>query len=88
MVFSRPEFGSICHPIWMIEQDHQTIAAILREAAALARGCASSDAESYALAALRKAFDSFESHLYRHIHLENNILFPRAIRLEGEASGG
>ena len=26
--------------------------------------------------------DEFEKDLHRHIHLENNILFPRAIELE------
>ena len=25
----------------------------------------------------------FEADLHRHIHLENNILFPRAIAMEG-----
>jgi len=28
----------------------------------------------------------FEDDLHRHIHLENNILFPKAIKLEEEQS--
>jgi regulator of cell morphogenesis and NO signaling len=28
----------------------------------------------------------FEQDLHQHIHLENNILFPRAIRMEAEAA--
>ena len=27
--------------------------------------------------------EEFEEDLHRHIHLENNVLFPRAIALEG-----
>lgn len=30
----------------------------------------------------------FEADLYRHVHLENNVLFPRALALAGEADAG
>jgi regulator of cell morphogenesis and NO signaling len=32
--------------------------------------------------ALYKALAEFEADLHRHIHLENNILFPRAVAME------
>lgn len=31
---------------------------------------------------LYKALAAFEADLHQHIHLENNILFPRAIAME------
>jgi regulator of cell morphogenesis and NO signaling len=31
---------------------------------------------------LYKALAAFEADLHQHIHLENNILFPRAVALE------
>jgi len=31
---------------------------------------------------LYKALADFEADLHQHIHLENNILFPRAIAME------
>jgi regulator of cell morphogenesis and NO signaling len=31
---------------------------------------------------LYKALADFEADLHQHIHLENNILFPRAIEME------
>jgi len=31
-----------------------------------------------------KELDEFEKDLHKHVHLENNILFPRAIELEEE----
>jgi regulator of cell morphogenesis and NO signaling len=32
--------------------------------------------------------DRFERDLHRHVHLENNVLFPRAIALEQGADAG
>jgi len=29
----------------------------------------------------------FERDLHRHVHLENNVLFPRALQLEEEICG-
>lgn len=38
--------------------------------------------------ALYSALEELERDLHQHIHLENNILFPRAIRLESEVPHG
>ena len=32
-----------------------------------------------------KELKQFELDLHRHVHLENNVLFPRAIRLENSS---
>ena len=37
--------------------------------------------------AMYEEMQRMETDLHQHIHLENNVLFPRAITLEG-ASGG
>ena len=37
--------------------------------------------------ALYKLLEEFETDLHKHIHLENNILFPRAIELEKQNRG-
>jgi regulator of cell morphogenesis and NO signaling len=31
--------------------------------------------------------DRFERDLHRHVHLENNVLFPRAVELEKASVG-
>ena len=36
--------------------------------------------------ALYQALPDFETDLHQHIHLENNILFPRAVELEAQAA--
>ena len=33
---------------------------------------------------LYQAMEAFEQDLHQHIHLENNILFPRAAELQGK----
>jgi regulator of cell morphogenesis and NO signaling len=35
---------------------------------------------------LYQALAGFEADLHRHIHLENNLLFPRAIEIEEKAA--
>jgi regulator of cell morphogenesis and NO signaling len=48
---------------------------MLRSAAAPSDACVSYQT-------LYKALSEFEADLHQHIHLENNILFPRAIAME------
>ena len=36
---------------------------------------------------LYKMLEEFETDLHTHIHLENNILFPKALKLEQERAG-
>ena len=36
--------------------------------------------------ALYDALEGFEVDLHQHIHLENNVLFPRAVEMENAAS--
>ncbi len=75
-------FGSISNPIRMMEQEHRSAGDLLsrmRQAAldytVPPDGCAT-------YRALFEGLVRLEADLHRHIHLENNILFPRAIGLE------
>jgi regulator of cell morphogenesis and NO signaling len=38
-------------------------------------------------AALYHGLEEFEHDLHTHVHLENNILFPRAVALEQKTNG-
>ena len=78
-----PPFGTVRNPVRMLMMEHDTAGDILRELRALssdytvpADGCISYQT-------LYQALEAFEQDLHQHIHLENNILFPRAIELEG-----
>ncbi len=75
-------FGSVQSPINMMEMEHDIVGRNLEEIRKLANdytlpadGCASYDL-------LYKMMVEFEGDLFIHIHLENNILFPKAIEME------
>lgn len=79
-----PLFGSIQNPIGAMEADHEREggrSARLRQLTngfeAPADGC-----NTYRLT--YRLLEDFERDLHRHIHIENNILFPGAISLEEE----
>jgi len=78
----RPQFGSVQHPISMMMQEHDSEGERFRKIAALsnhytppADGC-----NTYKVAF--SLLQEFEDDLHRHIHLENNILFPKAEAFE------
>lgn len=77
-----PHFGTIGNPIHMMEDEHESAGEILEEIRRLsgdytlpAEACA-----SYTL--LFNMLQEFEEDLHIHIHLENNILFPKSKELE------
>jgi regulator of cell morphogenesis and NO signaling len=77
-------FRSVSHPIFMMEQDHESAAHIVAE---LIRLTNHFEPPSWACAthvALFTGLRDFEADLRRHVHLENDVLFPRAIQLETE----
>lgn len=80
----KPAFGSIQNPINMMEMEHEHAGNELEKIRELtgnytlpADACA-----TYTVAF--KKLKEFEDDLFRHIHLENNILFPKALELEKE----
>jgi regulator of cell morphogenesis and NO signaling len=63
-------------------QDHDESRALMAEIRSLSRNF---NPPGYACATFRAFYEGlseFEQDLHRHVHLENNILFPRAIKLE------
>ncbi len=77
-------FRSVTHPIFMMEQEHECADHIIAE---LNRLTGHFEAPSWACAthiALFSGLRDFEDDLRQHVHLENDVLFPRAIQLESE----
>jgi regulator of cell morphogenesis and NO signaling len=79
---SPPPFGTVRQPVRMMSLEHEKAGDILQRLRAAtaeytvpADGCISYQTLYQALAA-------FETDLHQHIHLENNILFPRAVKME------
>lgn len=76
-------FGSLRNPIAMMESEHQGAGDALVRMRQLTKGYQVPDYACPTFRALWKGLEEVEHDLHRHIHLENNILFPRAIAMEG-----
>ena len=80
---SRVSIGS---PLALLIQEHDNAGVLVAEIRSLSRDFI---APEYACTTYHAFFDGhreFERDLHRHVHLENNILFPRAIELEASSS--
>lgn len=78
----RSHFGSVQNPIKMMELEHESAADTLKEIASLSMNYSPPEWACNTFKALYAKLDEFEQDLHLHVHLENNILFPKAIDLE------
>jgi regulator of cell morphogenesis and NO signaling len=78
----RPPFGSFANPIGVMEAEHETAGNALAEMRRLTGGYVPPEGVCNTFRALYWELDELERDLHTHIHLENNILFPRAIALQ------
>lgn len=79
-----PMFGSVRNPIHMMEIEHDSAGDAMRDMRQLSNNYTAPEDGCISYKTLYQAFADFEADLHQHIHLENNILFPRAIQLEGK----
>jgi regulator of cell morphogenesis and NO signaling len=75
-------FGSIANPIAMMEREHVSAGDALGEIRALTQSFRLPPYACTTVGALYEGLQALEADLHVHIHLENNILFPRSIALE------
>lgn len=77
-----PSFGTVNNPIAMMEHEHDAEGERFRQIAELSQQYTPpADAcQTYRIS--YQLLEEFESDLHRHIHLENNILFPAASAME------
>lgn len=77
-----PNFGSVNNPIQMMEEEHESAGDIFKTIAQLTNNYTPPEGACNTFKALYAKLDEFEQDLHQHIHLENNILHPKAIQLE------
>jgi regulator of cell morphogenesis and NO signaling len=77
-----PPFGSVRNPVAMMIHEHDGAGEALRSLRLASNGYAAPADGCVSLLSLYRGLADFEADLHQHIHLENNILFPRAIALE------
>lgn len=77
-------FGEINNPIKVMEMEHEGAGEDLSEIRELSNNFTLPAGACNSYTILFKKLDEFENDLHQHVHLENNILFPKAIKLEKE----
>ena len=77
-----PPFGSVENPVAMMMHEHDSAGEALRAMRQASAGYTFPGDACISYQTLYKALADFEADLHQHIHLENNILFPRAIEME------
>jgi len=80
-----PMFGTVQNPVRMMMMEHDSAGQALHRIREITDGYTPPSDACVSYQALYQAIQEFEVDLHQHIHLENNILFPRAIELESQA---
>jgi regulator of cell morphogenesis and NO signaling len=75
-------FGTVNNPIRMMMREHDAAGELLRELRALTSDYRVPADACISYQTLYQALENFEQDLHQHIHLENNLIFPRALELE------
>lgn len=77
-----PPFGQIQNPIRMMEMEHESVGSTFKKIAKLSNNYTPPPEACNTFNVLYAKLQEFEEDLHKHIHLENNILFPKAIRMD------
>jgi len=78
----RPSFGSIKSPVSVVEIEHETAGIMLTRLSKLSNNYTPPDDACNTFQLLFAKLKEFEADLHMHVHLENNILHPKAMALE------
>lgn len=81
-----PPFGSIANPINMMESEHIAAGEVTERMKVMSNNFTPPDGACNSYRVLFSKLKEYEADLHHHIHLENNILFKKAIDLEKELS--
>jgi len=76
-------FGPVQNPISMMEHEHDSAGGTLRAMRETTNGYSAPADACISYQTLFRALAAFEADLHQHIHLENNVLFPRVIAMDG-----
>ncbi|KAA9038024.1 iron-sulfur cluster repair di-iron protein [Ginsengibacter hankyongi] len=75
-------FNTIKSPISIMEQEHEVVGNKLDQIRKLSNNFSLPEDACASYSYLYKTLEEFENDLHIHVHLENNILFPKALELE------
>ena len=77
-------FGSLANPVACLEHEHDAAGAALSKLRQLTAGYHAPDDACRTYRVMTDALAHLEADMHQHVHKENNILFPRAVRMEAK----
>ena len=77
-------YGTIKSPIASLENEHNGAGNIMEEIRNITNNYNLPGDACTTFTLTYKELEEFEKDLHKHVHLENNILFPKSIKLETE----
>jgi regulator of cell morphogenesis and NO signaling len=81
-----PFFQTVKNPIYAMMREHDAAGDLVRQIRVLTSEYTPPRDVCTSFKALYEALGEFEADLHQHVHLENNVLFPRAMELEASAA--
>ncbi len=79
---SSAPFGTVANPIRMMEHEHEEVGQMITRLQEITSNYTPPPDACNTFRVLFSTLKEFEDDLFLHIHLENNILFPKALNLE------
>jgi len=80
-------FGTVENPVRVMMTEHDTAGDFLREMRKITHHYLVPEGACVSLSTLFRRLEALERDLHQHIHLENNLLFPKAVELEARVFG-
>jgi len=77
-----PFFGTVRNPVQAMMNEHDRAGELLKQIRVLTNDFQPPAGACPTYCAMLAGLEDFERDLHQHVHLENNILFPRAVRME------
>lgn len=77
-------FGTVANPIHMMEEEHESAGSAMERIRQLTGNYTVPEDGCTTYQVGLQELEAFEHDLHAHVHLENNILFPKALKLEAE----
>lgn len=78
----KPDFGKAANPIAMMEDEHDDAGASIKKIRKLSDNFTPPEDACTTYCLLYENLEAFEKDLQKHVHLENNLLFPKSLKLE------
>lgn len=80
----EPFFGTVKNPVKMMMIEHDRVGELLARMREVTSSYAVPSNACFSYRELYRRLEEFESRTHEHVHIENNVYFPRAVALEEE----